>query len=225
MTASLPDPQNVNMGTCDMGLNIAMNVVNFLLKANAELLLQKPLGWWRANAQNIPLLQEIREVVKKAEEELAGARRQGQSVVFVQVRMKTILVDIEKWRVLLAVSSRQGSSEDDIGTLEWFLGEIQQDVNKLKDDGNSQTKDEPETETAEMAIKVGLEHLSALPTVQSAIWQPSTRTFKVILKDNRNKDFTAPMCKKRKADAMDGDAQAIKNSLAEALDWAQLLHV
>ena len=225
MTASLPDPQNVNMGTCDMGMNIAMNVVDFLLKANASLLLQKPLGWWRANAQNIPLLQEIREVVKKAEEELAGTRRQGQSVVFVQVRMKTILVDIEKWRVLLAVSSRQGSSEDDIGTLEWFLGEIQQDVNKLKDDGNSQTKDEPETETEEMAIKVGLEHLSALPTVQSAIWQPSTRTIKVILKDNTNKDFTAPMCKKRKADAMDGDAQAIKNSLAEALDWAQLLHV
>ncbi len=84
---TLPDPQNVNMGTCDMGMNLAMNVVDFLLRANASLLAQKPTGWWRANAQNIPLLQEIREVVKKAEEELAGTRRQGQSVVFVQVRM------------------------------------------------------------------------------------------------------------------------------------------
>ncbi len=60
-----PGPQNV-----DMGIDIAMSVVDFLLRANVSLLFLKALRRWRPNAQSIPLPQEIKKVVKKAGEDL-----------------------------------------------------------------------------------------------------------------------------------------------------------
>ncbi len=61
-----PGLQNV-----DMGIDIAMSFVDFLLRANASLLFLEALRCrWRPNAQSIPLPHEIKKVVKKAGEDL-----------------------------------------------------------------------------------------------------------------------------------------------------------
>ncbi len=228
MTAPVVDPHSL-CGNMDTHKEMEVDVVDFSFRANVTWLfgprapIKKTYSWWRANNKDIPLLKEIREVVKAA-----GKGEPRKTFVFVQVRNKTLLFANETYRILLALAghpeAEPGSHEDKTGILAWFLTQLEQDIKKLEDEPERQTQAAPSAEPAadrDVVIREGIKALKGLPAVQRAVWQPSRKTFKIFLKDQRGKEFRAYDAKKRKADAPGGDAEAIKKSLSRAMRWSQ----
>ncbi len=228
MTAPVVDPHSL-CGNMDTTKEMEVDVLDFSFRANATWLfgprapIKKTYSWWRANNKDIPLLKEIREVVKAA-----GKGEPRKTFVFVQVRNKTLLFANETYRILLALTghpeAEPGSHEDKTGILAWFLTQLEQDIKKLEDEPELQTQAAPSAEPAadrDVVIREGIKALKGLPAVQTAVWQPSRKTFKILLKDKRGKEFRAYVAKKRKADASGGDAEAIEKSLSRAMRWSQ----
>ncbi len=229
MVAPVVDPHSL-CGNMDTTKEMEVDVVDFSFRANVTWLfgprapIKKAYSWWRANNKDIPLFQEIREVVKAA-----GKGEPRQTFVFVQVRKKTLLFANATYRILLAPTghpeAEPRSLADKTGTLARFLATLEQDIKKLDDEAELQPQAAPSAEPpadGDVAIKEGIEAFKALPAVQTVVWQPSRRTFNILLKGRCGKEFRAYAVKKRKADAMDGDAtQSIKKSLSKALRWSQ----
>ncbi len=194
MTAPVVDPHSL-CANMDMTEEMEVDVVDFSFRANVTWLfgphapIKKAPSWWRANIKNIPLIQEIREVIKAA-----GKGEPRNTFVCVQVRNKTLMFANGTYRILLALTghpeAEPGSHEDKTGILAWFFTQLEQDINKLEDEPELQTQAAPSAEPAadrDVVIKEGIKALKGLPAVQRAVWQPSRKTFKILLKDKRGK--------------------------------------
>ncbi len=201
MVARLVDPFGLS---ADLeGLDMPVNVVDFSPAAKINWLfgpkgiIKAPYLCWRTNSKDIPLLQEIKAMVKQARC-ILGARavRERRSLVFVSVRDKTILVANAPGRLSLALTGtpgvETGSFEDQTNIRGWFLVELDKDVKTFQciteaaadSDSSFTDETEPEENDMEHAIKVGLEVLKGNPHVRHARWQPCFGTFRVTKKQN-----------------------------------------
>ncbi len=95
-----------------------------------------PDNWWPSNTKNIPLLCEIRNMVRKGRRLLPAMERGGQrNLMFVEVRGVTLLVGNLVSAVSLAFKGNAGMGggafEKTKSVLGWFLVELSKDIKAL----------------------------------------------------------------------------------------------
>ncbi len=209
------------------GEDIEVDVVDFSTSSYSISLLVGPKGivlgrrsLWQSCAKDIPLLNEIKDVVKKGRDLLSvGLSRAAKrdSFVFVQVRGETILVANKPRCVELALTSHPrvaaGTFEDEASTLSWFLAELTGEIETLRETGEEQ----PEEDEAAKAIKAGLAVLRASSAVGRANWRPRKHAIRVTKMNKKSvKDFKVPSPKTGKT-----QKAAIDKTVADALRWAE----
>ena len=179
---SIIDPHD--LGGSIEGLNLDedldVNLVSFEAAANVKWLagprgaIKVPFFWWRQRSSSIPLLMEIKDLIKQGK---PGRRmpREQKSLVLVEVRGKILLVLNHPSQVSLALRGHPGalpgSFEDETSILGWFLTELEKDIKVMQEQPEQlkalQSQDslesEPQPEEQKEAIVEGLERLNGPP--------------------------------------------------------------
>ena len=179
---SIIDPHD--LGGSIEGLNLDedldVNLVSFEAAANVKWLagprgaIKVPFFWWRQHSSSIPLLMEIKDLIKQGK---PGRRmpKEQKSLVLVEVRGKILLVLNHPSQVSLALRGHPGalpgSFEDETGILGWFLTELEKDIKVLLEKPQQpqakssheslESEPEPQDEEKQKAIDEGLERLRA----------------------------------------------------------------
>ena len=117
-----------------------MNLVPLKVAANVKWIagprgaIKVPFFWWHQHSSSIPLLMEIKDLIKQGK---PGRRmpREQKSLVLVEVRGKILLVLNHPSQVSLALRGHPGalpgSFEDETGILGWFFTELEKDLKVL----------------------------------------------------------------------------------------------
>ena len=155
-----------------------------------------PFFWRRQRSSTIPLLIEIKDLIKQGKPRNQLQPQQQKSLVLVKVRGKILLVLNHPSQVSLALRGHPGalpgSFEDETGILGWFLTELEKVVKVLLQkkpqqpqamSSHESLESEPQPEEKQKAIDEGLERLRGHHKVHRATWLPSRGSFKVIKKD------------------------------------------
>ncbi len=172
-------------------------------------------NWCVYHARDIPLLNEIKDMVNKARDLRSARAFMRDTFVFVRVRGKTLLVANKRRNVALALPNHPrihaGSFEDKAAVLSWFLAELRTEIETLT------RRAPPEEDEVAKAIKAGLVVLRASSEVCRATWRPPQNAFRVTKKNQKNvKTFKVPAPKTGKT-----QKAAIDKVVADALRWAE----
>ena len=157
--------------------------------------LGKPVKWWIHNWNRIPLILEIRELIKakkanKNKKEPANHK----CLVALQIRGKTLFVVNDTTTTTLGlltgqVGEQPGSPENQAGTLLWFCDELHKDIENLPNEFQKPLKEDRAPPEHQEAIKRTLDGIQAHPQCSSSHYKPSRLGFKVFRKDKTYKEI------------------------------------
>ena len=235
-TMPVIDPYQLSEGL-DMNFEDEVEISLLSLKATADMTwLQKALKlhhrWWVRNHSHIPLLLEIRELIKKNKVyKGSGARlpREHESMVLLKVRERIICVQNLPNIVILGLTGTpgapQGGPEDEVGALQWFLQELQKDIGILQGQEQepadpSKVSKTPVAEEHQDAVEECIKSLVKHPHCQRAWYIPSRRSFRVVKKDKSSSDFRVRAASKRKHGEQEDNEQFHK-ALSAAMEFLE----
>ena len=165
-------------GTADMG---------WLMKS-----LDLPVKWWVYNWNRIPLILEVRELIKARK----NKRDPGihKCLVALRIREKTLFVVNDTHTTTLGlltgqVGEQPGSPENQAGTLLWFCDELHKDIENLPKEFQKPLKEDRAPPEHQEAIKRTLDGIQAHPQCSSSHYRPSRLGFKVFRKDKTYKEI------------------------------------
>ena len=214
-TMTVIDPHQLAHGL-DLDLEETVEISLGSFKAIADMwwflkALKLESKWWKFHHGQIPLLLEIRENVKNIKNNI-GARypKEHGSMVILHVREKILFVQNLQNIVVLGLrgtpGAPQGTPEDEIGALQWFLKELEKDIEKLlslgepeqdqpTNKGSAQDEDQEFLEVIQDCTK----NLQKHPNCHSAFFVPSRSCFRVRTKDKRFSEFRVKNLKRKRS--------------------------
>ena len=114
------------------------------------------------------------------------------------------------------------SGADEAGTLQWFLQELQQDIEVLQEQGEPEhlkTEKTPVPEEDKEIVEECIQTLQSHPLCFRVSYLPSRKSFKVFSKDKRSSEFRV-LGPKRKRNST-GDKQEVHNQFHKAVSAAK----
>ena len=202
---------------------VEMSLVSFKDSADMRWFLKAlKLGakWWIAHCGQLPLLLEIRKIIKDQKTTKGGGSRlprQSDSMVLIKVRERILFVQNLSSCVTLGLrgtpghgpGAPPGTQEDELGVLQWFVQELQKDVKHLQENPEKPGEDleeeqgqqaevEDEDDSDQLHIEECLKDLQKHPSCLSAWWMPSRQCFRIRTKDKRSSDFGVKSLKRKK---------------------------
>ena len=221
----------------DIDEEVEMSLVSFKDSADMRWLLKAlKLGakWWIAHCGQLPLLREIRKIIKDQKTTKGGGcrlPRQSDSMVLIKVRERFLFVQNISSHVALGLRGTPGATPgtevDELGVLKWFSQELQKDVKYLQEnpekleegleeEGEQEAEVEAEDEHQLQVIEKCLKDLQGHPSCQHAWWMPSRQCFRVAKLHNKSSaDFSAKGLKRKHL-----SEQALENQFDLALNRA-----
>ena len=192
---AIVDPYELMEGL-DLDLeDTEVNLVRFHGTADMSWLMKSlgmPVKWWVHNWNRIPLILEIRELIKakKIKKEPANHK----CLVALQIRGKTLFVVNDTHTTTLGlltgqVGEQPGSPENQAGTLLWFCEELYKDIEKLPKEFQKPLKEDRAPPEHQEAIQRTLDGIQAHPQCSSSHYKPSRLGFKVFRKDKTYKEI------------------------------------
>ena len=200
--------------TLDLEEPVEISLVSF--KATADMWwFLKPLKldskWCKFHHGQIPLLLEIRQVIKSMKNKIGDRLpREHGSMVILKVRERILFVQYLQHIVVLGLrgtpEAPAGTPEDEIGALQWFLKELEKDIQKLlrseepeqdrvTNKGCAQEEDQEFLKIMQDCTKNLQEH----PNCHSAFFVPSRSCFRVRTKDKRFSEFRLKNLKRKRS--------------------------
>ena len=162
--------------------------------------LEKPVKWWVHNCNRIPLILEIRELIKAHKKKGAPANRK--CLVPLQIRGNTLFVLNDTQGTTLGLlrvqvgeqpgspeKEQPGSLKNQAATLLWFCDELQKDIEHLPKKSQKPLKEDRALLEYQEAIERTLESIQAHPQCCSSHYSPSRLRFKVFRKDKTFKEI------------------------------------
>ena len=240
------DPQHLaleaTVGDLDLDAEVEMRLASF--KASSDMkwflkALELPSKWWHNHCGQLPLLREIRHIIRSQKTSKGSASRlprESKSMVLIKVRERILFVQNISSHVALGLRGTPGATPgtlvDELGVLKWFSQELQKDVKYLQEnpkklevqeDGLEEEGEqeagveaEPEDEHQLQVIEKCLKDLQGHPSCQHAWWMPSRQCFRVTNKHNKSSaDFSAKGLKRKHL-----SEQALENQFDLALNRA-----
>jgi len=217
------DPHNLGAELEFLDVDDSLEVSLVSLKATGNLVwlekaLSLPARWWVKHSSKIPLLKEIREVIKdKKPSPSQGSKsrlpREPSALVILKIRERVLLMQNSSSQMHLALTGTPGappgSFEDKVGTLKWFCNELQEDIKVMLEEEQQEGEAEEEQEAGPQVpgatVAKSLETLREHPLVLKAHYLPSRTSFKVVKKDKSTSIFWVQGLKKRKLEEDDED--------------------
>jgi len=205
------DPYNLSEALdIDVEEQVEMSLVSF--KATADMIwlekaLKLPMRWWLRHHGLIPLILEIRELIKnKKVKQGSGVRlpREQESLVVLKVRERILFVQNLPNMVILGLSGTpgvpQGSQQDEIGTLQWFLEELQKDIETLQ--GQEQAEQPKKRGSVPQEdkeiVEECIERLQSHPQCLRVCYMPSRHSFRVVRQDKSSSEFLVTGLKRKR---------------------------
>ena len=249
---TLLDPHNL-AEDLDLDEPLEMPLVSFKASADMRWFLKTMnLGanWWWQHCRQLRLLREIRKIVKGQKATRGGASRlprQSESMVLIKVRERTLFVKNQHASVTLGLrgtvneqEAPPGSLADERAVLEWFVKELQKDVEHLEDnpesgddleEGETQeagVPEEPEPEEGEAEeagdpedgqrkklIEKILKTLKEHPRCKSAWWMRTRRCFRVRKGGKQEEFFVKSAKRKRNSEESAAEVERLFDSTLE----------
>ena len=210
-TMNIMDPYQLAEGLdLDLEEPMEMSLVSFKCIADMWWFL-KPLKlgshWWKSHTRHIPLLLEIRDLVKNNKvKQGAGARlpREQHSMVILKVRERILFVQNLPNVVILGLrgtpEALPGTPEDEIGALKWFIQELQKDIENLPQDlvQAHQTNEASGEGEGHDVIEDCIKNLQKHPNCLRACYAPSRKCFRVLKNDKSSSDFRVKDLKRKR---------------------------
>ena len=156
-------------GTADMG---------WLMKS-----LDLPVKWWVYNWNRIPLILEVRELIKARKNKKDPANHT--CLVALQIRGKTLFVVNDTRTTTLGllagqVEEQPGSREAQAGTLLWFCDELHKDIENLSKEIQKPLKEDRAPPEHQEDIQKTLDGIQAHAQCSSCHYMPSRLGFKIV---------------------------------------------
>jgi hypothetical protein len=174
------------------------------------------------------LLLEIRENIKNIKNNI-GARypKEHGSMVILQVRERILFVQNLQNIVVLGLrgtpGAPPGTPEDEIGALQWFLKELEQDIEKVLSPGEPEQNQATNMGSAEdehheflEVIQDCTKNLRKHSNCQKAFFMPSRSCFRAHTKDKRSSEFRVQKLKRKRGLENEKD-QEYHKALSRAL--------
>lgn len=199
-----------------------------------------PARWWINHHGSVPLLLEIRQAIETKKVKSGGGSRLPKlptAIVAIHIREKVILV--QNQTLFLSLAFKPG---EEIEALQWFLEELEKDIEKLQNKAAPQTTQEQDDDTQEpprfskqqkhrvgheehQVVQASLNKLLEHSECLRASFLSSRGSFRVIKKDKSSSEFlVSGLMKKRKVaqnrdddDAWEGMNTKFDKAVASAL--------
>jgi len=209
------------------------------LKATADVrwlekAFQLPVRFWKAHHFEVPLLQEMRQAIDSGKVRKGGGSRlprRPDAVVAIRVRDRVILIQ-NKTSGLALVSKPDEQRE----TFQWFLEELQKDLEKLKDQHENLHDQQAETASSstqpslrkqkrlasdmeeENIIEAAVTKLREHPLCSRATFLPSRDSFRVLRTDRKSSEIFVPGCRKKRQSAREQQDDEAWDNLRSSFD-------
>ena len=200
---SIVDPYELTEGL-DLDLEeTEVSLVRFHGTADMSWLmksLEMPVKWWIQNWNRLPLILEIRELIKAKKNKKQPANHK--CLVALQIRGKTLFVVNDSHTTTLGlltgqVGEQPGSPENQAGTLLWFCDELYKDIENLPKEFQKPSKEDRAPPEQQEAIQRTLDGIQAHPQCSSSHYKPSRLGFKIFRKDKTCKEIRVVGLNKR----------------------------
>ena len=191
---SIVDPYELMEGL-DLDLEeTEVSLVRFHGTADMSWLMKSlgmPVKWWIHNWNRIPLILEIRELIKAKKNKKERANHK--CLVALQIRGKTLFVVNDTHTTTLGLltghGEQPGSPENQAGTLLWFCDELYKDIENLPKEFQKPLKEDRAPPEHQEAIQRTLDGIQAHPQCSSSHYKPSRLGFKIFRKDKTYKEI------------------------------------